>query len=295
MGKTTLVKPSGTSSSSSSAVSKKISMKKSSAVPLQPIAGQLRRAVNRLCLHLEEKKSSSSSSSVSDLLTCGQPEWLSLRFRLQYVNTVVKTRPLKIRLPTPLYRSEQHQICVIVKDPQRKWKDLFAKHSLNYKIIGFDKVTKRYNTIKLKKHFKDAFDIFFCDRKIAHKMPKTLGTDFIRCKKLPLSIQLQEDNVPICMESCLSCTYANVGKGQSITVRFARTDMTTEEMITNAQTACEKVFEFYSKDTSWRNNIFSVELFTHATCPLPVFVSPSLLAAQQYFLAEQDGGGGGGA
>eukprot|EP00922_Rhytidocystis_sp_ex-Travisia-forbesii_P046838 GHVS01069815.1.p1 GENE.GHVS01069815.1~~GHVS01069815.1.p1 ORF type:complete len:299 (+),score=51.39 GHVS01069815.1:212-1108(+) len=287
MGKVVSAKKKSTSASvgsSSAAVSKKLGQTCSSPSLCLPTETKFRRALEVLLLHLEEKRiSSSSSSSVSDLLSCGVPDWLCLRFRLQYVNTITRSRPLKICLPTALYNAEQHQVCVIVRDPQRKWKDLFAEHNIKHKVIGFDKVCKRYNTIKLKRDFKDAYDIFFCDKYVAEKMPRTLGTDFIKSKRLPISIDLREDDVEGTLDFALRCAYMYVVKGRNITVRFARTDMTTQQIIQNAQTVCEEVSSFFRRDSAWRNNVFAVELFADGSCPLPLFVSPSLIAAHRYF------------
>eukprot|EP00922_Rhytidocystis_sp_ex-Travisia-forbesii_P046839 GHVS01069816.1.p1 GENE.GHVS01069816.1~~GHVS01069816.1.p1 ORF type:complete len:300 (+),score=43.78 GHVS01069816.1:216-1115(+) len=288
MGKVVSAKKKGSSgsvSSSSAVVSKTLGQQTCSSPPLcLPTETKLRRALEVMLVHLEEKRiSSSSSSSVSDLLSCGVPDWLCLRFRLQYVNTITRSRPLKICLPTPLYNAGQHQVCVIVRDPQRKWKDLFSDHNIKHKVIGFDKVCKRYNTIKLKRDFKDAYDIFFCDKSVAEKMPRTLGTDFIKSKRLPISIDLREDDVEGSLDFALRCAYMYVVKGRNITVRFARTDMTTQQIIQNAQTVCEEVACFFRRDSAWRNNVFAVELFADGSCPLPLFVSPSLIAAQRYF------------
>merc|ERR1719191_2079433 len=120
-------------------------------------------------------------------------ESVILQFTLRDIPAKAKHKPMLIELPTPLY--EGRSVCIVVKDPQRTYKDLFLKHPPHpqYKVVGVGKLKTKYRRFQDRRELCDAHDLFLCDKRVVEMMPQVLGKYFFETKKkLPLPVHVGE-------------------------------------------------------------------------------------------------------
>ncbi|KAK9451041.1 ribosomal protein L1p/L10e family-domain-containing protein [Limtongia smithiae] len=109
-------------------------------------------------------------------------------------------KPKRITIPHPIYNLDNTTICLITKDPQRLYKDIFLApddditeapvSSSLARIVGISKLQSKFKTFESKRQLRDSYDIFLADDRVIKMLPKLLGTTFIREKVLPIPISL---------------------------------------------------------------------------------------------------------
>lgn len=79
------------------------------------------------------------------------------------------------------------EVCLIVRDPQRKWKDLVAaaQPSLSFvsRVISYRKLQKKFPQFADKRNLCSSFDLFMVDTTVKEKVYNTLGKAFFSTNK----------------------------------------------------------------------------------------------------------------
>lgn len=96
-------------------------------------------------------------------------------FGLKKLPTNPSMKPRLITVPHPLISEPSY--CLIIKEPYKQFKELLELNPIESlkKVIGLDKLRKRYSTYKLKRDLCSEYDIFLCDERILPFMTKLLG------------------------------------------------------------------------------------------------------------------------
>lgn len=85
------------------------------------------------------------------------------------------------------FLEEHDEVCLIVKDPQRYYKDLVAAHQPALKrvtkVVGVSKLKAKFKPYEAKRQLANAFQKFVADTRVIPLLPKILGTFFIRRNK----------------------------------------------------------------------------------------------------------------
>mmetsp|Transcript_43361 Transcript_43361/g.137928 ORF Transcript_43361/g.137928 Transcript_43361/m.137928 type:complete len:386 (-) Transcript_43361:227-1384(-) len=164
-------------------------------------------------------------------------ETMTVLFSVSHIPDRRIDRPKLIELPHPLY-DDKSEVCFISKTPQKKYKELLMKqHPVAglTKVIGIEKLRKKYNTYALKRQLADAFDLFICDKEIMEMMHKLLGSIFYERKlKAPIPVRLIKTNPKPHIERVLASTPLRIPAGPTIGVKFGRCSMSEEELVANA-------------------------------------------------------------
>lgn len=118
---------------------------------------------------------------------------LDINDDLVYVEVIVSQvpsaysiRPQQIRLPHPIYSSKyQSQFCVFSTDPQRTFKDKIQDMDLSClaKVVGHEKLFKKYPTYADKRALANDYDLFFADHTVYSLLNKLYGKAFYQRKK----------------------------------------------------------------------------------------------------------------
>ncbi|KAF7456442.1 ribosomal protein L1 [Cryptosporidium felis] len=231
----------------------------------------LNDAVNALRELVKIKK------SPEDLLS-NSSQFITLIITLSTAPKFIKSKHVPIKIPNSLYRYPENEACLFVKDPQRKWKDLINSCNIQPKIItkviGIGKLSKKYNTYKDKRELCSGYDLFFSDDRVVEKMPKLLGSFFIKANKMPIALKLRETGIKASLENALSSTYMSIRKGKCVAVRVARIDMSVKQIIDNINEAVKQIFDFFegnNKNKNWSNNIESLYIQSTNTMSLPIW------------------------
>ncbi|CDI80645.1 hypothetical protein, conserved [Eimeria acervulina] len=125
---------------------------------------RLRRAIGALCRHVQKKQ---KEEEIQDLLANSGGPMVSLMFSLQNVPEGQRIYPHLIP------HDASGEVCLIVKDPQRKWKDIVAaaQPSLSFikKVISYKKLSKKFPQFADKRSLCSAYDLFLVDSKVKEK------------------------------------------------------------------------------------------------------------------------------
>jgi len=233
----------------------------------------LTKAFQSLIRHVNAK----DSSQMPNLLVPQGSQTVLLSFNLAAIPDRLNCRPLQIELPHPLYNASE--VCLIVKAPQRKWKQIFANDSIANvtKIIDIEKLKKKYSTLKDRIQLCAAFDLFLCDYRIIEKMPRILGKVFISSKKLPIAIRLRDDeSMKEPVEKAIRCTYMTIRRGQNVAVKIGRINFGGDKLIENAKRVIDRVSSFFKENAKWQNVVESVSVRATDTISLPLYIRPEL-------------------
>ncbi|KAH8582582.1 uncharacterized protein ELE39_001238 [Cryptosporidium sp. chipmunk genotype I] len=239
-----------------------------------PIKAQkhLEDAVNALKELLKIKK------SPEDLLFNKNSQFITLIISLSNTPEFVKSKHVSIKIPNSLYKHPGNEVCLFVKDPQRKWKELISSSTIEpkviSKVISVSKLSRKYSTYKDRRELCSGYDLFLSDDRIIEKMPKLLGSFFIKANKMPIAIKIRESNFKNSLESALSSTFMSIKKGKCIGVRVARVDMNTKQVVQNLIEAIKQVSNFFegdNKSKNWRNSIESLYIQSTNTMSLPIW------------------------
>jgi len=208
---------------------------------------QLKKAITALKQCIEASKKKQQEDAAASSLFEEAP--VSIQIRIQRARPTEyyggKKRPLAIPLPHPFY-TQDSEVCLFVKDPQRTWKDVFAKEDnkcpVLKKIIGFSKLQANYNTPKELKTLAMSFDFFLVDKRIMHFMSGTLGRTFYKFHKAkkpaPVSLPTAPEKATKCntiIEKALSNTYLWEYFDSVSTIRIGTDTQTDEELFENAK------------------------------------------------------------
>ncbi len=114
---------------------------------------------------------------------------VSLQIGLKKIPQRGRSKPYLLSLTHPLYASAT--ICIISKDPQRKYKDLVAEAGLAGQIgrvISIDKLKKKFKQYQQRRELSATYDMFLCDEALLPMLPKVLGTVLIVTMRCTMSM-----------------------------------------------------------------------------------------------------------
>jgi ribosome biogenesis protein UTP30 len=206
---------------------------------------QVKEAINAIVAVVAKK------NEAENRLFDANTETVQLQFTLQSIPLKAKHKPVMIPLPNPLYTGRS--VCVIVKDPQRTYKDLFEKHSPHpdYKVVGVGKLKTKYRRFEDRRQLCDAHDLFLVDSRVMDMMPQVLGKYFFTTKKklpVPVSIAEKATNPEKPLVEAIGCTVLRTPAGPSCGVKIGRCDMTADQLFANAKKVLPAVFKHFAAE-----------------------------------------------
>jgi len=156
---------------------------------------QVTKAVAALCKHLEGSKASLLDDETGSTMHLqialnkmpkGRDQTLS---RKQH-------KPHILSLPHPARTLGECDVCLFTKDPQREYKDKLAAAQVErVKVIGIDKLRKKYVEYEAKRNLCSGHDVFLSDDRVLPLLPKLLGKSFFKKSKQPAAVDLTRKNV----------------------------------------------------------------------------------------------------
>lgn len=205
-------------------------------------------------------------------------QFITLIISLSNTPEFIKSKHVTIKIPNSIYKHPENEVCLFVKDPQKKWKELINSSSIEpkviSKVIGVGKLSKKYCTYKDRRQLCSGYDLFLSDDRIIEKMPKLLGSFFIKTNKMPIALKIRESSFKNSLESALSSTFMSIKKGKCIGIRVARVDMDTKKIVQNIIETIKQVSDFFEgnkKSKNWKNNIESLYIQSTNTMSLPIW------------------------
>lgn len=186
-------------------------------------------------------------------------------------NVVIMRMARSSPLEHSLHRDGEDEVCFFVKDPQRLMKDYLEDHGNGgvTRVMGVEKVRKRYGTHESRRELLRMYDLFLVDNRVAPMMPSLLGNSFLTSKKMPLPVDMRK-NVVEAIKRAISSTAFTPRQGSSTSLRVGRGDFTAQQLIDNIQTTVSGVVKRMKK--GW-GNIQSLSIKTNGSPALPIYMA----------------------
>lgn len=174
---------------------------------------QAQKAVKAL---LAYAKKQAEKAEETELLGRDEHVWLSVNTKTG--STRKKLMPIKIQLPSPpLPPPPATSVCLLVKDPQREYKDLIAKHDIKFidRVVGVTKLKGKFKPFEPRRQLRNDHDLFLVDDRVLPLMPKLLGKMFFEAKKQPIPVNLQRKDLKQELGRAIQSTYFHPSTGTS--------------------------------------------------------------------------------
>ncbi|KAI3997061.1 hypothetical protein MKX01_027984 [Papaver californicum] len=207
-----------------------------------------------------------------------QDEFLYLVLTLKKIPSNGRTNPYKIPLSHSLHpsdSSEEH--CLIIDDrskstltseaAKKKIKDQDIPIS---KVLKLSKLKTDFRAFEAKRKLCDSYDFFFADKRVIPLLPKLLGKQFFKKKKIPVPIDLTHQNWQEQIENSCSSALFYMKTGTCSVIKIARVCMESDEIVENVTAAIDGVVEIVPK--KW-GNVRSFHLKMSESLALPVYQS----------------------
>lgn len=133
-------------------------------------------------------------SQSKNLFSLSSNPFLYLSIALNSLPVVDHRRIRRLNLSSPIYGPEfGSKFLFIVSNEFKKKHGPFLKNfEPLWKFVKYDKLRDNFTEYKDKKALLKAFDLFFCERKIAPLLKTHLGTHFYEKHKFPFPVELPE-------------------------------------------------------------------------------------------------------
>lgn len=173
---------------------------------------------------------------------------------------------------------------MIVKDPQRVYKDLVASAKLNKrvtKVIGISKLRKKFKSYQQKRELRDSYDFFVADSRVISLLPKLLGKAFYEKKRQPIPIDLATKSTPEHLfkeiEQVYSSTYLHLSPGTCTSIKCGAICQTPEQIAENIEIITNTLAEKFVKN-GWKG-IRGFHIKTNESIALPIWLCENVFDA----------------
>jgi ribosome biogenesis protein UTP30 len=196
------------------------------------------------------------------------------------------------------------RVCIFTKDPQRAYKDLVASDAFPAalrekvtRVLGVEKLKKRYKSYEQKRALLAEFDVFMVDDRVIKIAADFLGKTFYQGKaKRPIPIRLMAgayidksakkdskepqnivgtpQGVAKEIETALHSTYLSMSASANTSIRVGTLSMSAQQLTENTSAVVAAIIPKHIEQ-GWRN-IRSLHLKGPATKALPIWLADEL-------------------
>ncbi|KAF8391137.1 hypothetical protein HHK36_023438 [Tetracentron sinense] len=205
-----------------------------------------------------------------------EDDFLYLILTLKKIPPKGRTNPFKIPLPNPLHSSEE-QLCLVIDDRSKSnltseaaKKKIKSDEIPISKVLKISKLKSDYRPFEAKRKLCDSFDLFFADKRIIHLLPRLLGKQFFKKKKIPIPIDLTHKNWKEQTERGCGSALLYLRTGTCSVLKVGRVSQDRDEIVANVVAAIDGVAEIVPK--KWAN-VRSLHLKMSESLALPVYQS----------------------
>ncbi|KAF1850745.1 ribosomal protein L1 [Cucurbitaria berberidis CBS 394.84] len=287
-----------------------LTTKVANGTPYQLDPSQVERAAEALVAHMKKHvEAKGEDAPVQNLADDedeaeenDQPVFLSVSTK-KHISDSNRLKPTKIVLPHPIIPNDV-RICIFTKDPQRAYKDLVASDafpvSLREKVqrvLGVDKLKKRYKSYEQKRALLAEYDIFMVDDRVIKIVAEFLGKTFYQSKaKRPIPVRLtagayidksakketrEPQNVvgtPLGVakeiETALNSTYLSMSASANTSIKVGKLSQTPQQLTENTAAVVAALMDKHVPQ-GWRN-IRSLHIKGPSTKALPIWLAEEL-------------------
>ncbi|RPB15616.1 ribosomal protein L1 [Morchella conica CCBAS932] len=220
-----------------------------------------------------------------------QAIWLNLTTK-KFNTDVRKLKPIQIPLPHPIHDITTTTVCLIVKDPQRNFKDLIAVAGLSStvtRVIGISKLRAKFKSFESLRLLRDSHDLFLADDNIVRMLPPILGKTFYNTtNKVPIAVETPPNNAEKLkrkIERALGSTMLHLTPSANTSIRVALSTFTAEQVAENVQAVVNAALGNKKLPGGWRG-ARSIHLKSPSSVALPIWLTPQLFDEEDVLTAE---------
>ncbi|KAF7296648.1 hypothetical protein HMN09_01073100 [Mycena chlorophos] len=142
---------------------------------------QCKRAVDALHKHFEQHRKAEDETNL--LPAKEQHVWLSIT--VKKISSVHRFKPVKIPIVHPIVDPRIEAVCLITKDPQRKYKDLLEEQGIKFisRVVGIEKLKGKFKPFEARRQLLKQNGLFLADDRVIPLLPKLLGVKWFEAKK----------------------------------------------------------------------------------------------------------------
>ncbi|PLW16382.1 hypothetical protein PCANC_04156 [Puccinia coronata f. sp. avenae] len=202
--------------------------------------------------------------------------FLNLVISLKRIVPRPKHKPIKITLSNPLYDPRVSPVCLIVKDPQREYKDLLEEKNIQFisKVVGITKLKGKHSSYEARRLLLSNHALFLADERVISVLPGLLGAKFFKTNKLPIPVDVTHpETLKAELEKTIGNTTLRISSGNCLTIKFADLSRHSADQI---QSNIVDVLGQLGKKIplgGW-NNIQAVHIKTGTSTSLPIWLAP---------------------
>ena len=226
------------------------------------------RAVDALLNHVERNKKLGGKEQLLD-----DADPINVLIGMKSIpSTNGRTKPHLITLKHPLMDPDETDVCLIVKDPQREFKDKIEAKGIKAvkKVIGVSKLRSKFKQYEAKRQLCASYDLFLADDRVLPMLPHLIGKVFFEKKKQPLPVKLTRDNWDSQFQKIFNATPFYLSEGMCSTVKAGHTGMSRQHLVENIVSALDLVAELLPR--KWQG-IQAIHIKTHDSIALPIYHS----------------------
>lgn len=206
-------------------------------------------------------------------------------------------KPRRLKLSHPLLDPTTTSALLIVKDPQRVYKDILLPHSPTiHRVIGLSKLRAKFKTFESLRKLRDTHDLILADDRIIPSLRTALGSVFLRATtKVPIPVTISKKNGnPLSQDAlnseiklAIESTYIHLNQTNSTNVRIGLSRHKPEQLVENilpllqAMITDKKVVR-----TGW-NGVRGVYIKSTTSAALPLFLASGLYDAEKQLITEE--------
>ena len=182
-------------------------------------------------------------------------------------------KPTLLPLPNAWRTLENTRVCLFVKDPQRAVKNKLIAQQVsltNVKVIGIDKLKKKYVPHEAKNRLRTAHDLFLVDERVVPMMPRLLGSNFFKENKLPMPVDVTKSDLRGFMDKCVGGALLRPTRGTCTSFFVANVGQPESEICSNIAAAADAAVKRVAGN--WQN-VQSVHLRAPNSVSLPLYNS----------------------
>lgn len=181
-------------------------------------------------------------------------------------------KPHILQLPHPARTLGECDVCLFTKDPQREYKDKLAVAQVaRVKVIGLDKLRKKYVEYEAKRQLCAAHEVFLTDDRVMPMLPKLLGKSFFKKNKQPAAVDLTRKNVREALRQAVEGTRFLPPSGTLVSVLVGFSSQEQAALVANVMAVAAQAIP--KLKGGWLD-VQAVYLKTSDSVALPIFQRP---------------------
>ncbi|KAJ7766513.1 ribosomal protein L1p/L10e family-domain-containing protein [Mycena maculata] len=219
-------------------------------------------------LHAHAAKAAEKQQETELLPGKEQNIWLNVT--VKKIASAHKFKPVKISIVHPLVDPRTSAICLITKDPQRKYKDLLAENNIKFisRVVGIEKLKGKFKPYEARRMLLKENGLFLTDERIVPLLPKLLGVKWFEAKKQPIPVCLTRKDLKGELERAISSTYMNQNQGTCTSIKISIMSHKPSQVLENLQAALPAIVQ--NIKGGW-DNVQSLLLKTNSSAGLPIW------------------------